>query len=87
MTKQEKKDALQTGIVTLVLSTIVSVAFYFGMAQNSIASGKETNEKQQAQIEKLRCDKADKEALQDIKDDLKYIRERVDAMSDKKQGR
>jgi len=83
MTK-EKKETLQAGLITLIISTIVSVAFYFGMAQNSIVSSERTNEKQQAQIEQLRNDKADKEALQDIKDDLKYIRERVDAMSDKK---
>lgn len=83
MTK-EKKETLKDGLITLTISSVISVAFYFGMAQNSIASGEKTNEKQQAQIEQLRNDKADKEALQDIKDDLKYIRERVDAMSDKK---
>ena len=83
MTK-EKRETLQAGLITLVISTVISVAFYFGIAQNSIASADKMNEKQQAQIEQLRNDKADKEALQDIKDDLKYIRERVDAMSDKK---
>lgn len=81
---EEKRETLQAGLITLIISTVVSVAFYFGMAQNSIASGEKMNEKQQAQIEQLRNDKVDKEALQDIKDDLKYIRERVDAMSDKK---